>query len=123
MADNDGRAFWHIDLVGVLTVLVLVAGITGGYTELKLHEQMTREGLSDVAKEAKEFHGKMMDFARKQEGRESRQDQIDRDCPRHRHGKHGQIFYCGQAEPTFSEAPPIDDDPPADMPAEQKPKP
>lgn len=120
MADNNGRTFWHIDIVGALEVLALVVAIVGGYTELKVHEQMTRDGLESVAKEAKEFHNKMEDFAKRQDNRAVRQDQVDRDCPRHRHGRNGQIFYCGQPEPVFSGDRP--DDSPADAVSIPEPK-
>ncbi len=122
MADSNTKGFWHIDLMSVITIGVLVVGLVGGYTELKMHEQMTREGLSDVAREAKDFHGRMTDFVKREDKRAARQDQIDQDCPRHWHGKKGEIHYCGQAEPIFREEPP-DDDPPADIQAVQRPKP
>jgi len=121
VADNNGRTFWHIDIVGALEVLALVGAIVGGYTELKVHEKMTRDGLESVAKEAKEFHNKMEDFAKRQDNRAVRQDQVDRDCPPHWHGKKGEIHYCRQREPTFADGTPSED-PSADAVSIPEPK-
>ena len=112
MADIQAKGFWHIDIVGIITFVVLLFGIGASYQEIKTHEEMTRDALIKMEQSSSDFRSKMVEFAKRQDNRASRQDQIDRDCPRHRHGKGGQIFYCGQSEPVFSEDP-LDDPPPA----------
>lgn len=98
MADEKSatRAFWHIDIVGIVTFAVLLVGIGMSYQEIKSHEQQTKDALSSVQGKTQDFDAKVGAFIVREDTRAARQEQIDKDCPRHRHGKKGEIFYCGQ---------------------------
>jgi hypothetical protein len=39
----------------------------------------------------------------KMDGELARQAQVDQDCPRHRHGANGLIYYCGQRNTAFAD--------------------
>ena len=107
---SNAGAFWRIDLVGVVTFAVVLVGIGMNYPEIKSHEEMTKTALTDVTKTTEGFQADVGKFIERQDKRAEQQAQVDRDCPRHRHGKNGEIFYCGQPQETTE---PLDPDPPA----------
>lgn len=99
----DKSKFFTMNAVEVVTLVVLILSAGAGLAELRIHHNQDQAALNDakaasteVAKHTEEFRLEVNRFISRQDQEAARQRQADIDCPRHRHGKGGQIFYCGQ---------------------------
>lgn len=126
MADKQESRFSHITIEGIVTIILLLAGIIGGYTKLEDAQKANADAVKEAkqtvveVKKANDEHNAKVDiFITKVDGTFGRQSQVDKDCPRHRHVD-GRIIYCGQTPSLTTDPPAFGDEPAAVGP--QKPE-
>jgi len=115
----NGGGFFNVNVLEIIILAGMVFGFGVTYAEIKYQQSDNKAAIADVAAKTEDFRKKVDVFITHVDGHLSRQVQIDKDCPRHRHGKGGQIFYCGQEFGAPQSLSMPDGDPPA-APAEAR---
>jgi hypothetical protein len=120
MPEKEG-GFFNVNVLEVIILAGMVFGFGVTYAEMKYQQTENKDAIVEVGKKTEDFRKRVDTFIGHVESQLTRERQIDKDCPRHRHGKGGQVFYCGQEYGAPQSLSGQDNDPPI-VPAEVSPK-